>query len=468
MVRDAGAASSRGWSDSLVNGKAPIWIPEKAFDAQQKEREMTNPENLSAASALIGDPAKFGRVGDDGTVFVTTPEGDRPVGSYPGKSAEEALAYFVRKFESAASEVALLAARIKSGALVPSDAITAVSKLKEQIANLNGVGDLATLAKSVDQIPALIEGHKAAYEARKAVENAAKEAKRVEASVIKEKLVVEGESLALSESWKSTGDRLKVLVDEWKAAPRLDKKADAELWKRFSGARNKFDKRRRTHFAQLENQSALVTQSKSAIIEEAKKLADSKDWLATANRFKELMDAWKAAGRGKKNVDTRLWDEFKTAQDTFFAAKKADLEKRQGTMALNLVKREELITQFEALIPATDVKSARNKFHDLHEKWDRIGMTDRNKRAALEARLEKVQIEIDSLHQEVARRSDPTAIAHANSVVQGLMEAIANYEKQAAKAEAAGLSAKALVARESAAARKSWLAEAQKGLSDFK
>jgi hypothetical protein len=48
------------------------------------------------------------------------------------------------------------------------------------------------------------------------------------------------------------------------------------------------------------------------------------------------------------------------------------------------------------------------------------------------------------------------------------MEAIANYEKQAAKAEAAGLSAKALVARESAAARKSWLAEAQKGLSDFK
>jgi hypothetical protein len=114
------------------------------------------------------------------------------------------------------------------------------------------------------------------------------------------------------------------------------------------------------------------------------------------------------------------------------------------------------------------VKSAKNKFHDLHEKWDRIGMTERNKRAALEARLEKVQIEIDSLHQEVARRSDPTAIAHANSVVQGLLDAIENYEKQAAKAEAAGQSAKALVAREAAAARKSWLAEAQKGLSDFK
>ena len=429
---------------------------------------MSEQEIVSAASALIGDPAKFGRVGEDGTVYVTTPEGERQVGSYPGKSAEEALAYFVRKFESVASEVALLAARIKSGAMVPSDAHAAVSKLKEQIANLNGVGDLLTLAKSVDQIPELIEGHKAAYEARKAAESAAKEAKRAEAAAVKEKLVVEAESLALSESWKSTGDRLRVLLDEWKGAPRLDKKTDAELWKRFSSARNKFDKRRRTHFAQLENQSAAVAQSKSAIIEEAKNLAHSKEWLATANRFKELMDAWKAAGRGKKNVDTKLWDEFKTAQDTFFAAKKVDLEKRQGTMAQNLTKREELIAQFEALLPASDVKGAKKKFHDLQEKWDRIGMTERNKRAALETRLEKVKTEIDSLHEEIARRSDPTAIAHANSMVQGLLDAIANYEKQATKAETAGQTAKAMVAREAAAARKAWLAEAEKGLADFK
>ncbi len=59
----------------------------------------------SPASALIGDPARFGRVGDDGTVYVQTPEGERAVGSYPGKTPEEALAYFVRKFEVVAAEV---------------------------------------------------------------------------------------------------------------------------------------------------------------------------------------------------------------------------------------------------------------------------------------------------------------------------------------------------------------------------
>ena len=87
----------------------------------------------SAATALIGDPARFGRVGDDGTVYVQTPDGEKAVGSYPGKTAEEALAYFVRKFEVLASEVALTAARISSGAMVPQDAYEAVKKLRQQV-----------------------------------------------------------------------------------------------------------------------------------------------------------------------------------------------------------------------------------------------------------------------------------------------------------------------------------------------
>ena len=216
------------------------------------------PTVASAASALIGDPAKFGRVGEDGTVYVVTPTGEKAVGSYPGKTAEEALQYFVRKFEALASEVALTAARITSGAMVPSDAYDAVKKLRQQVAELNGVGDLAALSLSVEQIEPLIEGHREAYEAKKLAEAAAKEARRAQVLVEKEKIVAEAESLALSESWKTTGDRLKVLLDEWKSAPRLDKKSDAELWKRFSASRNKFDKRRRTHFAALEEVTSKV------------------------------------------------------------------------------------------------------------------------------------------------------------------------------------------------------------------
>jgi len=426
-----------------------------------------NLSNTGAAAALIGDPAKFGRVGGDGTVYVITPAGDRAVGSYPGKTADEALAYFVKKFEMAASEVALLAARIRSGAMVPSDAHEAVNKLRTQISELNGVGDLVNLAQSLEKIPALITEHEGAYQARKAAQNAEREVRKVEAAAIKEKIVVEAESLIDSVAWKVTTARLKELLDDWKKAPRLDKKVDAALWKRFSSSRNKFDKRRRTHFSNLDSEQKIVASTKESIVKEAESLANSREWLNTAKKYKELMDKWKAAGRGKKSADTALWNRFKTAQDTFFKAKNADMDKRKGSMVENLAKREVMIIEFEALLPITDFKSAKKKFYDLMGKWQKIGMTDRKKRASFDSRIKKVEDEINELERNFARKSDPSAKAQANKVVQGLAEAIENYEKQAAKAEAAGQTAKAMVAREAAAARRGWLEEAQKGLTEF-
>jgi hypothetical protein len=426
-----------------------------------------NLSNTGAASALIGDPAKFGRVGEDGTVYVITPTGDRAVGSYPGKSPEEALAYFVKKFEMAASEVALLAARIRSGAMVPSDAHEAVNKLRTQISDLNGVGDLANLSASLEKIPSLITEHEGAYQARKAAQSAEKEARKNEAAALKEKIVAEAETLIDSVAWKVTTARLKVLLEEWKKAPRLDKKIDAALWKRFSSSRNKFDKRRRTHFASLDTEHKKVASTKEVIVKEAEALANSKDWLGTANKYKSLMDQWKASGRGKKSTDTALWTRFKSAQDTFFTAKNADMAKRKGSMVENLAKREAMIVEFEALLPITDFKSAKKKFYDLMGKWQKIGMTDRKKRSAFDARIKKVEDEISDLERNHQRKSDPSAKAQANKVVQGLAEAIENYEKQAAKAEAAGQTAKAMVAREAAAARRAWLEQAEKGLTEF-
>ena len=74
---------------------------------------------------------------------------------------------------------------------------------------------------------------------------------------------------------------------------------------------------------------------------------------------------------------------------------------------------------------------------------------------------------IKSAEAEVWRKTDPAAQARANEVVRQLSDAIENYEKAAAKATAAGNAKKAAEALESAAARRVWLAEAEKGLAEF-
>jgi hypothetical protein len=421
----------------------------------------------SPAAALIGDPARYGRVDESGTVYVQTTDGERVVGSYPGKTAEEALAYFVRKFEVVAAEVALLAARIVSGAMVPEDANQAVSKLRSQIEHLNGVGNIAALRASLEQIPSLIDEHRPAYEAKRAAETEAKAAKRAAALEAKEKLVTEAETLRDSNQWKVTGDRLKELLDEWKKAPRLDKKTDGELWKRFSSARNYFDKKRRQHFASLSKVQTEVKSVKEVIVSEAETLANSTDWVNTARRYKSLMDQWKATGRGKKADDAKLWSRFKTAQDTFFAAKNADLEKRSQSFSENLVKREAIVVEIESLLPITNLDEVRRKFRDLKSRYMKSGQVERGKRNALDRRVESVELSVKEAEQEQWRKSDPGAKARANEVVSQLRAAVADYESKAAKAEANGDLKKANELREAAAARAIWLAEAEKGLSEF-
>jgi hypothetical protein len=421
----------------------------------------------SPAAALIGDPARYGRVDESGTVYVQTSDGERVVGSYPGKTAEEALAYFVRKFEVVAAEVALLAARIVSGAMVPEDANQAVAKLRSQIDHLNGVGNIAALRSSLEQIPSLIDEHRPAYEAKRAAELEAKAAKRAATLDAKEKLVAEAESLRESNQWKVTGDRLKELLDEWKKAPRLDKKTDGELWKRFSSARNYFDKKRRQHFASLSKVQTEVKSQKEIIVSEAEQLSNSTDWVNTARKYKSLMDQWKATGRGKKSDDAKLWSRFKAAQDTFFAAKNADLEKRSASFSENLIKREGIVVEIESLLPITNLDEVRRKFRDLKARYMKSGQVERGKRNSLDRRVESVELSIKEAEQEQWRKSDPGAKARANEVVSQLRSAVADYEAKAARAESNGDLKKANELREAAAARAIWLAEAEKGLSDF-
>lgn len=266
---------------------------------------------------------------------------------------------------------------------------------------------------------------------------------------------------------ESNRERLKELLDQWKKAPRLDKKSDVDLWKRFSSARNFFDKKRRQHFSTLTKQQSEVKSVKEKVVLEAESLANSTDWVNTARKYKALMDTWKAAGRGKKNDDDKLWLRFKKAQDTFFAAKNADLEKRSISYGENLIKREEIVKEIEALLPINNLDETRRKFRDLKSKYMKSGQVERGKRNALDRRVDDVELTLKEAEQEQWRKSDPGAKARAAEVVAQLVAAVADYESKAAKAEAAGDAKKASELREAAAARSIWLAEAQKGLAEF-
>ena len=102
---------------------------------------------MSADKQSSPPDAPWGRVTEDGTVFVRTTDGERSVGQYPEGSPEEALKFFTDRYDALAFEVGLLEQRIKSGVMSPEEASESVKTVRGQVEGANAVGDLDTPAQ---------------------------------------------------------------------------------------------------------------------------------------------------------------------------------------------------------------------------------------------------------------------------------------------------------------------------------
>ena len=135
--------------------------------------------------------------------------------------------------------------------------------------------------------------------------------------------MVEAEKLGQGHDWRHGANRLRDLLEEWKALPRLDRATDDALWHRFSSARTSYTRARKAHFAELDEKRGAAKQVKLRLIKEAEALATSTEWGPTAGKYRELMRQWKEAGPAAKAEDDELWKRFRGAQDQFFGAREA-------------------------------------------------------------------------------------------------------------------------------------------------
>ncbi|MFB9902521.1 DUF349 domain-containing protein [Allokutzneria oryzae] len=401
-------------------------------------------------------PERWGRVDEDGTVYVRTADGERSVGSWQAGEPAEGLAHFARKFDDMLTELGLLEARLSSGAGDPKQALGSAKHLKDSLADAAVVGDLTGLAKRVDHVIGRAE---LAMEAGKA----AKEQARAEAVARKQALVDEAEALANdSTQWKAAGDRLRTMLEEWKAVRGVDRKTDEQLWRRFAKARDAFNRRRGSHFAELDRQRSTAKARKQEIVELAESLAGSTEWGETANRYKELMADWKAAGRAPKDADDALWKRFRAAQDQFFSHRSEAFSERDAEFAANAKLKEELLAEADAIDPSTGLEAARGQLYKIQERWDQIGKVPRERVRELEGKLRAIEERVRSAADAQWRRTDPEAEAR----VAQFRERVEQFEAQAAKARAAGDKRRAEQAESQAAQWREWLAAAESSVAN--
>ncbi|HYO40500.1 MAG TPA: DUF349 domain-containing protein [Nocardioidaceae bacterium] len=403
---------------------------------------------------------EWGRVGEDGTVFVRTTAGERPVGQMPDATPPEALAFFTRRYADLVFEVELLERRVQAGALAPDEATGSVKKVRAAVHGAQAVGDLDALLARLDALTGLIGEQR---EQRRA-----ERARKLEQSrAAKERIVEEAERLGQGNDWRNGAVRLRQLLDEWKVLPRLDKAVDDALWRRFSTARTTYTRRRKSHFSELNEQRESSRTVKERLAAEAEALSGSTEWGPTAGRYRDLMRQWKAAGPAPKDDDDRLWARFRGAQDAFFGARDASSAQLDQELAGNAEKKESLLLEAEALLPVTDLRAAKEAFRAIADRWDAAGKVPRERMKDLEGRMRRVEQAIRGTEDDQWRRSNPEARARAAAAVAQLEAGLADLEAKRAAAAAAGDTRRAGEHAAAIEARQSWLTEARRALDEF-
>jgi hypothetical protein len=383
--------------------------------------------------AAISQASEWGRVAADGTVFLKAPEGEVEVGQYTAGTPHEGLTFYARKYDDLVVEIDIIQTRVKEGKTSADAAAQVVKKVRDALAARSFVGDIVSLETRCGEVDLLIEEKRVAERARK---TALKESARTARLL----LVEEAEIMSDSGSWKSTTERYTAIVEEWKTLPRVDRNSEQELWKRLSHARTAFDKRRRTHFHELDAVRKDALSAKRDLITRAEAAAGTTDPKAGIKKFKDLMEAWKNAPRGSRADEDKLWKRFKAAQDGFYDKLKAGEAAEEEKLVPNIPLKEELAAKAEALLPVDmkNVKSQKSQLRALQSAWEKIGELPKKDRARLDSRLKKVEDAFRAVEETQWTRSNPEALARAEDTASAFAGGLSKYERQLEQAQAAG------------------------------
>lgn len=422
---------------------------------------------LADDSAAAKAAAAFGRVDEDGTVYVRESAGERSVGQFPGVGADEALTLYVRRYLDLQAKVALFEARLTSTDLSVKEIDQTIARLTEETAEPSAVGDLDGLRAQVESLRGAAAERRAQLEAERAAAKAAALEARTEIIEAAEKIAATDPSRM---QWRPAGEELRGLLERWKEAqrsgPRIDRASEEALWKRFSHARTAFDRERRHYFAELEQRNASAKAAKEKLVAEAEALSSSTDWGPTAGAYRDLMARWKAAGRASRKDDDALWARFRAAQDTFFQARDAVNSATDAEYAANLEVKEALLTEAEALVPVKDLAAAKAALRDLQERWEEAGRVPRGDLQRVEGRLRAVENAVRDAEQAQWTRSNPETRARAEGAAAQLEAAIEALEADLAAAQSRGDARAVKEAETALAARRSWLEQVVRAAED--
>ena len=173
------------------------------------------------------------------------------------------------------------------------------------------------------------------------------------------------------------------IQERWKTVAEAPRAQAQALWHRYRQAADPIQVRLREFFAHRNEERKGNLEKKLELIAKAEALADSTDWIKTADELKRLQAEWQQVGPVPRQETKATWKSFRDACDRFFTRRNADLAERKETWAANLARKEALCVRAEELAASKEWERAAAEIRRLQADWKNIGPVRRNKSEAI-------------------------------------------------------------------------------------
>ena len=177
----------------------------------------------------------------------------------------------------------------------------------------------------------------------------------------------------------ATARALKELNAKWQDVAEAPRHSAQKLWERFRIATDFMRSRCEGFFSKMREERRANLETKTAIVEESEKLAESTDWVSAAGRLRELQASWQESGPLPRDAARDLAHRFRTACNQFFSRRREDLTSRKKVWGDNMAAKDALCERAEALAESTEWETASVEMKRLQAEWKTIGPVRRNK-----------------------------------------------------------------------------------------
>lgn len=189
-------------------------------------------------------------------------------------------------------------------------------------------------------------------------------------------LTMEITNAATSNRWT---DEVLKLQEEWRTIGWARKKENEEVWQEFRGLCDLFFSKRNALFEEKRGSYKVNKEKKEALIEKARAIQNSEDWKAATDELKRLQEEWKAVGGADPREEQKLWQRFRSTCDHFFARKKENYSKVVEEQAQNLVLKQDMLTELEALEITGNKGADLAALKAFGERWHGVGFVPKDK-----------------------------------------------------------------------------------------